>query len=170
MARKLRIRPATAADAGTLVALIDELNRNQGEETGHVTAEAVRADGFGASPEFKALLAELDGRPVGYALFHPSWSSEHAQRGLYLNDLFVRDGERGHGVGRALVAGVAAAAKAEGRTFVWWTSQAGNLRAQAFYRDLGAIEEPVKAHALFGPAFDQLAAAAAAEAADPKTR
>lgn len=156
----LRIRPAVAADAETLAALIEELNDDQGEETGHVTTEAVRADGFGASPEFRAFLAELDGRPVGYALFHPSWSSEHALRGFYLNDLYVREAARGRGVGRSLLAAVSALARAEGRSFVWWTSQARNARAQAFYRDLGAIEEPVKAHALFGPAFERRAAAA----------
>jgi GNAT superfamily N-acetyltransferase len=155
----LRVRPAVAADAEAIALMIEELNRDQGEETGHVTAEAVRADGFAAvPPEFRVLLAELDGWPAGYALFHPSWSSEHALRGFYLYDLYVRDAARGRGVGRALVAALAATAKAEGRAFLWWNSKEGNRRAQAFYRDLGAIEEPVKAHALFGQAFEALAA------------
>lgn len=153
----VRIRPATAADAGLLAALIEELNADQGEEGGHVTAEAVRRDGFGASPEFRVLLAELDGRQVGYALFHASWSTEYAIAGFYVYDLYVREAARGRGVGRSLLAALSALARTEGRSFLWWNSKEGNERAQAFYRDLGATQEAVKAHALFGPAFEALA-------------
>ena len=71
---RLRVRLATAADAALLAALIDELNEDQKEETGRVSAEAIRRGGFGARPEFRVLLADLDGAPAGYALFHPSWS------------------------------------------------------------------------------------------------
>ena len=45
------------------------------------------------------------------------------------------------------MAAVAAAAKAEGRTFLWWCSKEWNREAQAFYAGLGAIEETVQAHA-----------------------
>ena len=156
---RVRIRPAVAADAATVAELIEELNRHQGEPTGHVTVEAVRRDGFGPAPEFRVLLAELDGRPQGYALFHPSWSTEVGERGFYLYDLYVREGARGHGLGRALLAALAATARDEGRTFLWWSSKAWNREAQAFYAGLGAIEEDVKAHAIFGEAFARLAAA-----------
>jgi GNAT superfamily N-acetyltransferase len=154
---QLRIRRAVAADAPTLTALIEELNVHQREPTGHVTVESVCRDGFGPRPEFQVLLAELDGEPVGYALYHPSWSTEVGERGFYVYDLYVRDGARGHGAGRALMAALAAQAKAEGRSFLWWSSKAWNRQAQAFYRGLGAIEEDVKSHALFGDAFDTLA-------------
>ena len=150
MSDRLRIRPATAADAAMLAKLIDELNAHQGEETGLVTAEAVRRDGFGAVPEFRVLLAELDGMPVGYALFHSSWSTEVGERGFYLYDLYVRAAARGHGAGRALMVAVAHQARAEGRSFLWWNSKEWNKEAQDFYRRLGGIEETVKAHALYG--------------------
>ena len=156
---RVRIRPAVAADAATVAELIEELNRHQGEPTGHVTVEAVRRDGFGPAPEFRVLLAELDGRPQGYALFHPSWSTEVGERGFYLYDLYVREGARGHGLGRALLAALAATARDEGRTFRWWSSKAWSREAPAFYAGLGAIEQAVKAHAIFGEAFARLAAA-----------
>jgi GNAT superfamily N-acetyltransferase len=156
----LRVREAVAADAELLAELIEELNRHQREPTGHVTAAAVRRDGFGpAAPEFKVLLAELDGAPAGYALYHPSWSTEHGERGLYVYDLYVREGARGHGAGRALMAAVAARAKAEGRTFLWWCSKPWNREAQEFYARLGGIEEEIRAHAIFGAPFEALAAA-----------
>jgi GNAT superfamily N-acetyltransferase len=157
---RLRIRSATADDAAVIAAFIEELNLDQKEETGHVTAEAVRRDGFGARPEFQVLLAELDGEPVGYALFHSSWSTEVGEPGLYLYDLYVGDMARGYGVGRALMVALAGAAQEQGRSFLWWCSKEWNKDAQAFYRKLGAIEEPIKAHALFGEAFEALAAEA----------
>lgn len=153
----LVIRLAGPADAGLVAGLIDELNADQGEPTGQVTAEAVRRGGFGPSPEFRVLLAERDGAPLGYVLFHPSWSTETGEPGLYIYDLFVRRMARGHGVGRQLVAAVARLAREEGRGFLWWNSKAWNREAQAFYAGLGAVEEDVKAHAVFGEAFDRLA-------------
>lgn len=160
----LRVRPAVAGDAEAIARLIEELNAHQGEPTGHVTAEAVRRDGFGAAPEFRVLLAERDGAVLGYALYHPSWSTEVGERGFYLYDLFVREQGRGQGVGQALMAALAAEAKAQGRTFLWWSSKPWNREAQAFYAGLGAIEEDSKAHALFGDAFEALAARAAERA------
>jgi GNAT superfamily N-acetyltransferase len=154
------IRPAGPDDAGLVADLIEELNRHQGEPTGRVTADAVRRDGFGARPEFQVLLAEVDGAVAGYALFHPSWSTEVGERGFYLYDLYVREAARGRGVGRALLAAVAARARAEGRTFLWWSSKDWNREAQAFYAGLGAIEETAKAHAIFGEPFERLAASA----------
>lgn len=153
----VRIRPAVAEDAELLAAMIDELNAHQNEPTGRVTAAAVRRDGFGPEPEFRALIAELDGAPVGYLLFHPSWSTEVGEPGLYIYDLFVRDQARGHGVGRALMTAVARIAREEGRTFLWWCSKDWNKGAQTFYAGLGAIQEDIKAHAIFGEAFARLA-------------
>ena len=154
----VRIRHAGPADAELVAELIEELNAHQREPTGHVTSEAVRRDGFGPSPEFRVLLAEHDGKVGGYALYHPSWSTEFGERGLYLYDLYVRDAARGHGLGRALMAALAAEAKAQGRSFLWWCSKEWNHEAQAFYARLGAAEETIRAHALFGEAFDRLAA------------
>jgi GNAT superfamily N-acetyltransferase len=157
-ARAIAVRRATVEDVALLVTLIEELNAHQGDATGHVTAQAVRRDGFGARPEFAVLLAELDGEAVGYALYHPTWSTEAGERGLFLYDLFVRAAARGHGVGRALMQALAAAAKAEGRSFLWWTSKPWNRGAAAFYAGLGAVEEDLKAHAIDGEAFERLAA------------
>jgi GNAT superfamily N-acetyltransferase len=156
--RSLTVRLATAADADAVAALADELNADQGEDTGRFTADTIRREGFGTNPEFRILLAEEGGVVLGYALFHPTFATEFGERGLFLYDLLVTSRARGKGAGRALMAALAALAKAEGRTFLWWTSKARNTAAQAFYRRLGAVEEDVKAHALFDDAFDRLAA------------
>ena len=95
-ARRICGPPGRPDDAELLATLIEELNAHQREPTGHVTAEAVRRDGFGAAPEFQVLLAELDGDVVGYALYHPSWSTEVGERGpLPLRPLRPRERRAG---------------------------------------------------------------------------
>lgn len=153
----LTIRPATETDVPAIAALARQLNEHQGDPAEHFTAKAVRRDGFGEAPQFWVLLAEWDGTPIGYALFHDAYDTCFAARGLYLCDLFVEAGARRHGAGRALVAAVAQVAKRRDKSFVWWASKAWNAEAQGFYRALGAVEEPVIAHAIHGAPFDRLA-------------
>jgi GNAT superfamily N-acetyltransferase len=68
-----------------------------------ITEEQLRQDGFGASPKFRVLIAEIDGLPAGYALFFDCYSSLRGH-GIFLEDLFVRPPFRGKSVGRALLA------------------------------------------------------------------
>ncbi len=72
-----------------------------------VTAEDIRRYGFGDRPAFECLIAELDGRPVGFALFFANFSTWEGRPGIYLEDLYVDEAARGHGVGRDLMAALA---------------------------------------------------------------
>ena len=156
----LRIRRGTAEDCAAIAGLARELNLHEGEPVAHFTVEAVRRDGYGSEPQFAVLLAELDGVVVGYALFHDSYDTGHAGRGVYLCDLHVTAAARRKGAGRALVAAVAREAQARGRSFVWWTAMPWNADAHAFYRSLGAKEEAMLAYALTVEALDKLSAEA----------
>jgi ribosomal protein S18 acetylase RimI-like enzyme len=154
----LRVRRAEPADAPALAALARELNLHQGEPSEHFTRERALAHGFGPQPRFRTHLAELDGEIVGYAIDVPSYSTEYGVSGSYLEDLFVLERHRGRGIGRALLRAVATATTAEDGAFVWWCSKPWNEPAQAFYRRLGAIEERVIAHAIYGDALGRLLA------------
>jgi GNAT superfamily N-acetyltransferase len=85
-----------------------------------------------AGTELYGLGARLDGTLVGIAhyFFHPAfWSGE----ACYLQDLFVDDAVRGHGAGRALIEGVAAAARDRGADRYYWHTQADNAQARVLY-------------------------------------
>lgn len=133
----LTIRFAVAEDAGLLLQLIRELAvyENLIDE---VTAseEDLRRYGFGPECRFEALIAALDGEPVGYALFFPDFSTFRGRPGLFLEDIYVRETARRHGVGRRLLARLAAIAVARGCPALDFHVLTWNP-AQGFYRRLG---------------------------------
>ncbi|MGE0724447.1 MAG: N-acetyltransferase family protein, partial [Alphaproteobacteria bacterium] len=124
------------------------------------TAAAARRDELGPRRIVDAVVAERDGRLVGFAFWHDGYELAHAARGVYMTDLYVAPAARRDGVGEALMAAVARAAKRRGRSFLWWVSKPWNKRAHAFYRAVGAqYHEPLVGHAIVYGAFEALAAA-----------
>jgi GNAT superfamily N-acetyltransferase len=134
----LTIRPATIADAALLRQLIWELADFEKAANQVCTTEAdIARDGFGADPQFRALIAEWNGNPAGYALFFSFYSTWRGA-GFYLEDFFVRADFRGRGIGKALLAHVARIAGQERRAFIRWEVLNWNQPAIAMYKALGA--------------------------------
>ena len=133
----LTIRPATIADAALIRKLIWELAEFEKEPDHVLTTEAdIARDGFGVNPQFRALIAEWQGQPAGFALFF-SYYSTWRGAGLYLEDLFVRHEFRGRGIGKALFGRVAHAALEENRSFIKWSVLDWNEPAIEMYQALG---------------------------------
>ena len=109
------IRPATPADVETILTFIKGLAAFEREpDAVKTTADDLLRDGFGQQPKFEVLMAEQDGQPVGFALFFPTYSTWEGRPGIHLEDIFVLEHLRGHGVGRKLMAALAALAVARG--------------------------------------------------------
>jgi GNAT superfamily N-acetyltransferase len=136
----LSIRPATINDAPLLSTLIRELAEYEhlGQEAA-VTAEDVVRDAFGPRPKFRALIADLGGQVAGYALFFEFYSSFQGRAGLWLDDLFVRPQFRKQGIGKALLAHVAAIAIREEYFCVRWEVLDWNELAIGFYRKFDSV-------------------------------
>jgi GNAT superfamily N-acetyltransferase len=111
----IAIRSATAADAGTLLRLVRALAAYENLADKVVSSEEdLRRDGFGPHPAFEARIVSLDGEDVGFTLFYPSYSTFAGRACLFLEDLFVDPAARGHGLGRLLLADLAAIADGRG--------------------------------------------------------
>jgi ribosomal protein S18 acetylase RimI-like enzyme len=153
----VHVRAATPDDAEAIAAFAHALGLEEGYPAPSLQARHVRAEAFGASPRFRALIAERHGQPVGYALFYPAYDTDHAARGFYLQDLYVEPGARRQGAGRALMAAVARACEADGGCYVFWNALPRNRAGLAFYRAIGAREEPVLTLSLQPDALRRLA-------------
>jgi GNAT superfamily N-acetyltransferase len=86
------------------------------------------------------LIGELGGKPQGFALFFPNFSTFAGKRGIWLEDLFVRPEARGKGLGKALIAAVAAVAVKRGCARFEWAVLDWNTPSIRFYESLGAAE------------------------------
>jgi len=137
MSDRIAIRFATADDAGLLLRFIRELAAFERAPDAVVATEAdLVRHGFGERPQFEAILAFLDGEPAGAALFHSRFSTWLGRPGLYLEDLYVAVPARGHGVGRRLMARLAAVAIARGWGRIDFHVLEWN-KARQFYERLG---------------------------------
>jgi len=153
-----RVRPFEAGDAGAVSAMVEALNIEDGQHRGAPPdAAGLRAAFLGADATGFLLVAQAEAAPVvGYATGHATYETEFAARGFYMGDLYVAREHRRRGVGRALVAGMAAEARARGARFLWWTALPGNAGAHGFYRALGCRDEPLRAFVLADEAFNRL--------------
>lgn len=139
MASRPHLRTATPSDAGLILGFVRELAEYERLTDAVVATETtVRDTLFGARPAAEVLLAELDGEPVGFALFFHNYSTFLSRRGLYLEDLYVRPAARRRGVGRALLTRLAAIAVERGCGRMEWSVLDWNQSACRFYESLGA--------------------------------
>ncbi len=151
------IRAATADDAESIVALVHRFNLEDGNPPSATTAEALRSLGFGTRPRFHTVLAEDEERVLGYALYYPSYDTDYGAKGFYLQDLYVLPQARRRGIGRALMTAVARACRADGGRYLFWNALERNRAGRAFYRRIGAREEPVVTLSLQPDALQRLA-------------
>lgn len=152
------IRLATEADVGKLHAMIVGLAKATGlREKVTSKPEDFRRFGSRGQPAFQALIAELDGEPVGLSLFFYSFSSWRGELGVYVQDLYVDAGVRGSGLGRRLISETARLAKRRGATYLRLSVGKANTSAQAFYRTVGlSLSEDECIYQAIGPAFEKL--------------
>ena len=155
----ITIRPAEPADAGTIVRLIRALGKYEHlVDLVRITEADVLRDGFGERPCFECLLAEADGEALGFAIHRPSYSTFEGRPALYVEDLFVAESARQLGIGRLLMARLAAIARERGCTRMSLAVLHWNP-ARRFYDRLGFAQvEDWLPYQMSGTALARLAA------------
>ena len=139
MSAGVDIRAATEDDLPLILRFIEELAVYERLRISCVASvDRLRSTLFTSPPAAEVLIARVDGEPAGFALFYHNYSTFLAQRGLFLEDLFVNPDARGKGVGRALLSTLARMAIERDCGRFEWNVLDWNELAIGFYQGLGA--------------------------------
>lgn len=142
VAININIRAARASDADSVGELAQQFAnylRELGDRTDfNLNAATFLRDGFGATPAVAGIVAEEEGRVIGYLLYHFGYDSDRAARTLQIADLYVDRTKRNQGAGRALMAEAAKIARQSGADEMIWSVYHANDLGKRFYERMGA--------------------------------
>jgi GNAT superfamily N-acetyltransferase len=155
----ITIRAASAHEMPDVLAFIRELAVYERLEHQVVASVAdLSAALFGPQRYAEVVFACLDGVPVGFALFFHNFSTFLGKPGIYLEDLYVRPAARGRGIGKRVLAWLAATALERGCARLDWAVLDWNEPALGFYRNRGAeAQDEWTTMRLTGTALQRLA-------------
>jgi GNAT superfamily N-acetyltransferase len=153
------IRVATVADAQLVMDFIIELAVYEKARHEVVTSpEELARTLLGPQAKAHCLVCELDGRPIGYAVYFYNYSTWLGRNGIWLEDLYVTPAFRGRGAGKALLRHVAQIAVTENCGRVEWSVLDWNTPAIEFYGSMGATPlDEWTIHRVTGVALQKLA-------------
>jgi len=157
----LRIVSATANDTPIILRMIKGLAEYE-RLSDRVTAteDALRDQLFGANAAAEVCLGFVGDEPVGFAVYHSTFSTFACRPGIYLEDLYVEPQWRSRGIGRRLLEHVARAGASRGCQTMSWAVLPWNQSAIDFYRRIGAEKVTEwDTFRLAGKAFNDLASA-----------
>jgi GNAT superfamily N-acetyltransferase len=159
---KTVIRHASGADLRAVMELLALEAEFDGSRDALVaTEEQLRQAFFSSSPRARVLLAVVDGQAIGLATYFQTFSTYLAKPGIWLDDLYVREGYRSRGVGKALLIELARIAKGLDCGRIEWIVARGNDRGILFYERLGAtVRQLYRCVRLDAEGIDRLSEAA----------
>lgn len=139
--KNVKIRETSIKDIPLILGFIKETAQYEKmRDEVFATEESLRNSLFSDNgKKAEVVIAELNGQPVGYALYFYNFSTFTGKAGLYLEDIFVKDTVRGSGIGKLLFLHLAERAKEKGCPTMDWVCLDWNSKSIDFYKALGAV-------------------------------
>jgi ribosomal protein S18 acetylase RimI-like enzyme len=132
----VRVRPGRPEDCAAVAAMVQDLARIAHVEAG-VTGEILAREAFGPQPTIALIVAEDEWGLLGCLVHQDTFSTWRGANGVFVVDLFVRDGQRGKGIGLDLIRAAARIGIERGARFMRLDVEPDNDGAIRFYRRLG---------------------------------
>ena len=133
------IREAAPDDAALILRFINALAIYEKlPEEVETNEQMIMESLFGENPKAHCLICDIDGEPVGFAIYFYNYSTWKGKYGIYLEDLFVDPEHRGKGAGKALLVHIAGIAVANDCGRFEWSVLDWNQPSIDFYTGLGA--------------------------------
>lgn len=141
-AKDIFIRAAVRADSAQILNFIRELAiYEEAEHEVLADEDSIGQSLFGPESVSRALIGELNGEAIGFAVYFYNYSTWLAKNGLYLEDLYVSTEHRGSGMGKALLRRLAQIAVEQNCGRFEWSVLDWNEPAIGFYRRMGAVPQ-----------------------------
>jgi GNAT superfamily N-acetyltransferase len=141
MNKKLSIRFAEEKDISVILSLIKELAEFEKlSDEVNVSEDILKENLFGKRKYAEVIIAELNEKPAGQALFFHNFSTFKGKPGIYLEDLYVKPEYRSKGIGKALLNKLIETAKERKCSRIEWVVLDWNKSAIDFYKKMGAEE------------------------------
>jgi GNAT superfamily N-acetyltransferase len=139
ISKSVTLREATETDVEALHRLIVAIAEHHDQrEYVFATVDDLRRDGFGPTPKFGAVLADVDGALVGYASYTWNYAIWLGSTFMNVDDVYVSASHRGLGVGEALMRALKQVCADRGLQRLRWEVQPDNTAAIRFYERIGA--------------------------------
>ncbi len=138
MSANLKIKEVTKKDLPTLLELVKELAEYEEMTDILVATPEIYAKSLFEDKLATALLLEIDGQVIGYAIYFCTFSSFLGRGGLYLEDLYIRPEHRKKGYARAVFKQLATIAKRKNLKRLEWVCLNSNQLGIDFYEALKA--------------------------------
>ena len=137
--KNAHIRAANVGDTETIFRFICELAEfeNAADQV-ETSVEKLEEAVFGPKSAADALIYEIDGEPVAFALWYYTFSTWQGRAGLYLEDLYVAPAARAKGIGSAILKYLANYALENGYGRFEWSVLDWNTPAIKTYDATGA--------------------------------
>lgn len=137
---KLLIRTAKEEDVPVILEFILELAEFEGAKDQIQSTEEGLRDVLFVRHITDALIAELDGRPVGFAIWAYSFSTFTGKPTLYIDDIYVQEAYRGRGIGSRIFSYIAGIAYEKDCARMDWYCMETNVSGKEYYHRMGAEE------------------------------
>jgi len=135
----IKIRKAIVEDTPLILHFIKQLAIYEKAEDEVIATETdIKNSLFSDSATAYALIALLDDKPAGFAVYFYNYSTWLGKKGIYLEDLFVLPEYRGVGLGKALLKHLAQIAIKNNCGRFEWSVLDWNQPAIDFYKSIGA--------------------------------
>ncbi|HRH41769.1 MAG TPA: GNAT family N-acetyltransferase [Pyrinomonadaceae bacterium] len=145
-----QIRRSQQSDIPQILAMIREFAEFEKLlEYCEVTAESLHEVLFDEKAFVESLIVFSDETPIGYAIFFPYFASFRGQRGIYLEDIYLKPDYRRFGLGEKIIREIARIGKEKGCVRIDFQVLSHNKNARNFYQKLGAVEDKSETHFKF---------------------
>lgn len=139
MVKTNKVEVATSKDVGIILTMIRELAEWEGYSDEVEANEEILSDSlFGRESIAKVLIAYMGEKPAGYMIYCPKFATYTGRNEIYLQDIYLRQGARGSGLGLTLMSKLAEIALKAHATRIEWFVDENNAQALSFYEKLGS--------------------------------